>query len=35
MREAQRVAALLPAETLDLLIFTAGIFAGPKREETA
>ncbi|AMK79126.1 MULTISPECIES: SDR family NAD(P)-dependent oxidoreductase [Methylomonas] len=34
MSEAQRVARLLPAEMLDLLIFTAGIFAGPKREET-
>jgi NAD(P)-dependent dehydrogenase (short-subunit alcohol dehydrogenase family) len=35
MRDAQRVAALLPAEALDLVIFTTGIFAGPKREETA
>jgi NAD(P)-dependent dehydrogenase (short-subunit alcohol dehydrogenase family) len=35
MREAQRVAALLPAENLDLLVFTSGIMAGPKREETA
>jgi NAD(P)-dependent dehydrogenase (short-subunit alcohol dehydrogenase family) len=35
MREAQRVADLLPAETLDLVIFTAGIFAAPLREETA
>jgi NAD(P)-dependent dehydrogenase (short-subunit alcohol dehydrogenase family) len=35
MREAQRVAAQLPAEDLDLLIFTTGIMAGPKREETA
>ena len=35
MREAQRVAALLPAEDLDLLVFTTGIMAGPKREETA
>jgi NAD(P)-dependent dehydrogenase (short-subunit alcohol dehydrogenase family) len=34
MREAQRVAALLPAEYLDLLVFTTGIMAGPKREET-
>ena len=35
MREAQRVSALLPAETLDLVVFTTGIMAGPKREETA
>lgn len=35
MREAQRVAAELPAETLDLLIFTTGIFAAPQRQETA
>lgn len=35
MREAQRVGALLPAENLDLVIFTTGIFAAPKREETA
>ena len=35
MREAQRVAVLLRAENLDLLVFTTGIMAGPKREETA
>lgn len=35
MREAQRIAALLPAETLDLVIFTTGILAAPKRLETA
>lgn len=35
MSEARRVGALLPAETLDLVIFTTGIFAAPKREETA
>ncbi|AMP39801.1 MULTISPECIES: SDR family NAD(P)-dependent oxidoreductase [Ralstonia solanacearum species complex] len=35
MREAQRVARLLPAQTLDLLIFTTGIFAAPQRQETA
>lgn len=35
MREASRIAALLPAETLDLLVFTTGIFAAPQREETA
>ena len=34
MREAQRVAELLPAENLDLVIFTTGIMAAPKREET-
>ncbi|NSL54555.1 SDR family NAD(P)-dependent oxidoreductase [Uliginosibacterium aquaticum] len=34
MSEAERVASLLPAETLDLLIFTAGIFAAPQRQET-
>ena len=34
MREAQRVARLLPAEELDLLIFTTGIMAGPTREVT-
>ena len=35
MREAQRVAVLLRAEDLELLVFTTGIMAGPKREETA
>jgi NAD(P)-dependent dehydrogenase (short-subunit alcohol dehydrogenase family) len=35
MREAHRAAQLLPAEKLDLLIFTTGIMAGPTREETA
>jgi NAD(P)-dependent dehydrogenase (short-subunit alcohol dehydrogenase family) len=34
MSEAKRVAELLPAETLDLVIFTTGIMAGPKREVT-
>ena len=34
MSEAERVAALLPAETADLLVFTAGIFAAPQRQET-
>ena len=34
MREVQRVGALLPAETLDLIIFTNGIIAAPKRQET-
>lgn len=35
MREAERVAKLLPAEQLDLVVFTTGIFAAPKRQETA
>lgn len=35
MREAERVAALLPVETADLVVFTAGIFAAPQRQETA
>jgi NAD(P)-dependent dehydrogenase (short-subunit alcohol dehydrogenase family) len=35
MSEAQRVADELPAETLDLVIFTSGIFAAPQRQETA
>lgn len=35
MSEAKRVAALLLAETADLLVFTAGIFASPQRQETA
>jgi NAD(P)-dependent dehydrogenase (short-subunit alcohol dehydrogenase family) len=35
MREARRVGESLPAETLDIVIFTTGIFAAPKREETA
>lgn len=34
MREAQRVALALPAETLDMVIFTTGIFAAPQRQET-
>ncbi len=34
MREAERVAKALPAEQLDLVLFTTGIFAAPKREET-
>ncbi|SDZ20571.1 NAD(P)-dependent dehydrogenase, short-chain alcohol dehydrogenase family [Lysobacter sp. yr284] len=35
MREAKRVAAELPTETLDMVIFTTGIFAAPERQETA
>lgn len=34
MREAQRVAAELPSETLDMAIFTTGIFAAPQRQAT-
>jgi NAD(P)-dependent dehydrogenase (short-subunit alcohol dehydrogenase family) len=35
MHEARRVAAQLPAATLDAVIFTTGIFAAPQRQETA
>jgi NAD(P)-dependent dehydrogenase (short-subunit alcohol dehydrogenase family) len=35
MREARRVGAELPAESLDLVVFTTGIFAAPTRQETA
>jgi NAD(P)-dependent dehydrogenase (short-subunit alcohol dehydrogenase family) len=35
MSEAHRVAKELPAEQLDLVVFTTGIIAAPKREETA
>jgi NAD(P)-dependent dehydrogenase (short-subunit alcohol dehydrogenase family) len=35
MSEARRVAAELFAETLDLLVLTAGVMAGPRREVTA
>ena len=35
MGEARRVAGELPAETLDLVVFTTGIFAAPERQETA
>lgn len=35
MSEAQRVAKALPAETLDVVIFTTGIMAASKREVTA
>jgi hypothetical protein len=34
MREAHRIAADLPAETLDLLLFTAGVMAGSASEIT-
>jgi NAD(P)-dependent dehydrogenase (short-subunit alcohol dehydrogenase family) len=35
LREAGRVAKELPAEQLDLVVFTTGIFAAPKRQQTA
>ncbi len=35
MKEARRIGRTLPGEELDLLVLTTGIFAGPKREETA
>jgi NAD(P)-dependent dehydrogenase (short-subunit alcohol dehydrogenase family) len=35
MREASRVAKELPAERLDLVVFTTGIFAAPTRQETS
>jgi NAD(P)-dependent dehydrogenase (short-subunit alcohol dehydrogenase family) len=35
MAEAGRVAAELPAETMDMVVFTTGIMAGPKREVTS
>lgn len=35
MSEAQRVATLLPVDTLELLVFTTGIFASPKRQLSA
>ena len=35
MREAKRVGEVLPAETLDIVVLTTGIFAAPRRQETA
>lgn len=35
MTEAAKVADQLPVETADLVLFTAGIFASPKRQETS
>src|SRR4029077_19249699 len=35
MREAKRVGEALPAETLDIVVFTTGIFAATRRQETA
>jgi hypothetical protein len=35
MGEAERVGRALPAEVLDLVVFTTGIFAATKRQETA
>ncbi len=34
MSEAKGIGKSLPAETLDLVLFTTGIFAAPKRQET-
>jgi NAD(P)-dependent dehydrogenase (short-subunit alcohol dehydrogenase family) len=34
MREARRVGKELPAESLDLVLFSAGIMAAPRRQET-
>jgi NAD(P)-dependent dehydrogenase (short-subunit alcohol dehydrogenase family) len=34
MTQARRIGATLPAEDLDLVIFTTGVMAGPKREVT-
>lgn len=35
LREARRIADLLPAQATDLLVFTTGIFAAPQRQVTA
>lgn len=35
LKDAERVARELPAEQADLLVFTTGIFAAPKRQVTA
>src|SRR6476620_11680445 len=35
MREAQRIGKVLPADTLDMVVLTTGIFAAPRRQETA
>ena len=35
MREAKQIGKELPAETIDIVVFTTGIMAGPKREVTA
>lgn len=35
MREARRIGRELPAGTLDIVVFTTGIMAGPRREVTA
>jgi NAD(P)-dependent dehydrogenase (short-subunit alcohol dehydrogenase family) len=35
MREARRVGKELPVETIDIMLFTTGIFAAPQRQETA
>ncbi|WP_271584994.1 SDR family NAD(P)-dependent oxidoreductase [Bradyrhizobium sp. CCBAU 45389] len=35
MREAKRIGAALPAGNIDIVVFTTGIMAGPKREVTS
>ncbi len=35
LREAERVAKALPAESLDVVLFTTGIFAAPERQVTS
>lgn len=35
MKEARRIGRELPAETLDMVVMTTGVMAGPKREVTA
>lgn len=35
MREAKRVGEVLPADTLDIVLFTTGIFAARKRQQTS
>jgi NAD(P)-dependent dehydrogenase (short-subunit alcohol dehydrogenase family) len=35
MTEAQRIGKMLPCEDVDMIVFTTGIFAAPKRQETA
>lgn len=35
MSEAKRIADEIPAESIDMLIFTTGIFAAPERQETS
>ncbi len=35
MSEAKRIADEIPAESIDILIFTTGVFAAPERQETS